>query len=69
MSDLMKRKHQLHLIELEETVLLAQVKIISLLFVSDRPNDLKSRKEIIGFAFVSPDPSVICLCQMSRRVF
>jgi hypothetical protein len=33
MSDLMKRKHQLHLIELEETVLLAQVKIISLLFV------------------------------------
>lgn len=28
MTDLMKRKHQLRLIELEESVLLAQVKII-----------------------------------------
>ena len=30
MSDLLKRKHQLRLIELEESVLLAQVKYISL---------------------------------------
>ncbi len=42
MSDLMKKKHQLRLIELEESVLLAQVN-------NNRMNLIV--KEIIGFSF------------------
>jgi hypothetical protein len=50
----MKRKHQLRLIELEESVLLAQVNNKGMNLIV---------KEIIGFCFYCNNPSIICFCQ------